>query len=412
MKYLLLIILMSCGDLVSSLGKRNLSGSIDPVDPSTPVDPPSSAFTIFAANKSGIEAIYRVTESGQISLATTLPAGTTLSSKVFFNNRFYLGLNDFNGQNGELYVLEGTNLRKVKDLHSAGSSNPKYLTVYKGSLYFSAKDASKGRELHKMTTSEVVSVVSDLQSGSVGANPTQLTVAGDRLYFAASTSSQGNELFSFNGSSTSIVKDNVSGARDTFPRFLVSKGDDLYFSGLTNGTSRSSYQSHLYKVTGTSMSLVDTTDLDIMFLHVKDDDLYANCRGSAGAELCKLNGSALNMISDINGDSTSSKPTYITEFNGKLYFSAYTKAQGFELWSYDLSSGQKSLVKDLYSGKMSSWPKALHAYGDYLYFSANDNQKGHELWRVSKSGTVELALDSFVGAGSSHPHFAKGFYHY
>ncbi len=408
-KLIVLIFLVSCGDITSSLRGRNISGGFDPIDPTG--KGPGEGFTVFSANKSGVETLYALSESGQIAEVAPLPSNTTLASKVLFNGKYYLGLDDLDGGRGELYVLNGKQIDLVRDLNTSSSSNPKYLTSYKDHLYFSANDGQRGRELWRMNKAESVSLVSDIQSGSIGSNPTQLTVAGSLLYFAASTSTQGNELYSHNGSSTSIVKDNVAGARDTYPKYLLSLGQDLYFSGLTDGTGRSNFPAHLYKVNGNSMSRIDTVNVDIKFLTSVGNRVYASCRENSGTELCELQSNNLKMISDIQSGSTSSKPSYITFFNNKLYFSAYTLSEGFELWSFDLATNQKKLVADLRSGKRSSQPHSLFAYGDYLYFSATNGSSGHELWRVSKDGSHELAKDINPGAGSSYPSFGLGFYH-
>jgi len=404
MKYLLIFMFLSCGNFLSSLhGKfqddRSIAGAGDQV-------------TFFTGNKEGKTWLYIINLKGEIRDVTEVPYNLEVSSIAYFNKNFYVGLYDIDGKNGELYKLVGSTLILVKNINTSGSSNPKYLTVYKDGLFFSASNGSNGRELWKMYSNQNIVEVKDLNGGSVGSDPSQLTVAGEILYFSASTTIHGNELFYHDGTNTLVVEDNVLAGRDTFPKFLSVLGDDLYFSGITDGQGRSNYRAHLYKVSDKILSKVDTADLDIKFLKSHNGTLYGSCReGSSGTELCHVQFNQLRMISDIFEGSSSSKPSYIEVFNYKLYFSAYTEEAGYELWSFDLSTREKALVKDLNSGTESSYPKSIYSFGDYLYFSANDGQSGHELWRVDKKGTLELAKDIFPGKGSSYPNFSKGFYH-
>ncbi len=404
MKYLIIILLCSCGGVLSSLNSgfqddRSIAGGKDEV-------------TFFSANSQGISKLYAVDIKGKIQDVTDIPSNLEISSVAYFNESFYFGLYDIEGNNGELYKLVGRNLVLVKNLNSSGSSNPKYLTVYKDGLYFSASNGETGRELWKMYANQNIVQVKDLQGGTKGSDPAQLIVSAGILYFSASTTIHGNELFYHDGTNTLVVEDNVLAGRDTFPKFLSVLGDELYFSGITDGQGRSNYRSHLYKVKENVLSKVDTTDLDIKFLKAHNGVLYGSCRDtSSGTELCDMQFNQLRVISDIFEGNPSSKPSYIEAFNNKLYFSAYTAETGYELWSFDLTTREKVLVKDINSGIESSYPKSLHSFGDYLYFSASDGQSGHELWRVDKNGSVEFTRDVFPGTGSSYPNFAKGFYH-
>ncbi len=404
MKYILIFLLLSCGEFLSSLNSkyqdnRSIAGGEDEV-------------TFFVGNKQGTSKLYALNLKGKIQEVTDIPFNLEMSSFAYFNDSFYFSLYDIDGKNGELYKLSGSTLTLVKNINITGSSNPKHLTVYKDGLYFSATNGETGRELWRMYKNQNIVQVKDLQGGTKGSDPAQLIVSDGILYFSASTTIHGNELFYHDGKNTLVVEDNVLAGRDTFPRFLTVLGDELYFSGLTDGQGRSNYRSHLYKVKKNVLSKVDTTDLDIKFLKSYDGVLYGSCRdSSSGTELCDLQFNQLRVISDIFEGSSSSKPSYIEAFNNKLYFSAYTQNSGYELWSYDLTTRQKSLVRDLNNGIESSYPKSLHSFGDYLYFSATDGESGHELWRINKSGTVELARDVFPGKGSSYPNFAQGFYH-
>ena len=49
----------------------------------------------------------------------------------------------------------------VKDIRTGGDSNPMYLTVFNGTLYFQADDGSNGTEVWKSDGSEAGTVITE-----------------------------------------------------------------------------------------------------------------------------------------------------------------------------------------------------------------------------------------------------------
>ena len=88
------------------------------------------------------------------------------------------------------------------------------------------------------------------------------------------------------------------------------------------------------------------------------------------------------MVDDINSDSISShsNPSYLIEFNDKLFFAADDGINGTELWTYDIINDTAVLISDLNPGKASSNPQYLTVFNDKLYFRASDGTNGRELW--------------------------------
>lgn len=110
---------------------------------------------------------------------------------------------------------------------------------------------------------------------------------------------------------------------------------------------------------------------------------------------------------DINpgGDSY---PFGFTNYNGKLYFNAYTNAGGDELWVTDGTTSGTKMVKDIYPGSGGSIAgQALDTglftvYNNLLYLFVNDSIHGRELW--STDGTeanTKMIKDIYPGTGSS-----------
>ena len=94
----------------------------------------------------------------------------------------------------------------------------------------------------------------------------------------------------------------------------------------------------------------------------------------------------------------------LIEFNNKLYFTASDEENGNELWVSDGTTEGTQLLIDIdpstdnYGNANSSAPESLTEFNGKLYFSADDGETGRELW-VS-DGTAEgteLLLDIVPG---------------
>ena len=76
------------------------------------------------------------------------------------------------------------------------------------------------------------------------------------------------------------------------------------------------------------------------------------------------------MLADINPGTGSSSPSYLTNVNGTLFFSANELKYGRELWKSDGTSAGTTLFKDINPGS-SSLPSYLTS--KRYFFSANDD---------------------------------------
>lgn len=106
-------------------------------------------------------------------------------------------------------------------------------------------------------------------------------------------------------------------------------------------------------------------------------------------------------------------PVALTSFNGKLHFSAYDSAHGFELYSYNGSNGQR--LTDLFAndssgaywgGNVNNFRYNFCVFKNKLFFSGNNGTKGFELFSYDGTNTPKLEADIEAGAESSYPaHF-------
>jgi len=114
-----------------------------------------------------------------------------------------------------------------------------------------------------------------------------------------------------------------------------------------------------------------------------------------------------NRVLDLYSGSSGSSPSYMTPFNGKLYFGADANdGHGRELWSYDGTTA--ILAADIRSGiGFNGWsnPQYLAVYNGKLYFSANGGDgAGTELWSFDGT-TASRVADIYPGTGNSLPSY-------
>lgn len=97
-------------------------------------------------------------------------------------------------------------------------------------------------------------------------------------------------------------------------------------------------------------------------------------------------------------------PSPVVSFQGKAYFSAYTAANGRELWASD---GQSCwLVQDIHLGNNSAlngfFANSAVVHNNELFFLADDGVNGFEVWHTDGSiGGAQLLKNISAGTASS-----------
>ena len=112
-----------------------------------------------------------------------------------------------------------------------------------------------------------------------------------------------------------------------------------------------------------------------------------------------------NLIVDLGLDTSFETPApQLTAAGGILYYVAFDKDHGTELWRTDGTRAGSRIVADVSPGASSSSPAELTAAGGLLYFTANDGEHGRELWVTdgTEAGT-RMVADLAAGPGSSSP---------
>lgn len=100
--------------------------------------------------------------------------------------------------------------------------------------------------------------------------------------------------------------------------------------------------------------------------------------------------------------------SYMTVFQDELYFSAYRRELGDELWRSD-GTTENTFSIDIVPGSESSNPTDLVATDSILFFIAETPEYGRELWKVSKMTSSVSSFNALSDAQfvSSFPNPAK-----
>lgn len=326
----------------------------------------------------------------------------------------YFSAND--GSHGaELWKSDGTATGTVlvKNIRggSAGS-DPSDLTAVGGTLFFTANDGSHGVELWRSDgTPAGTFMVRDILVGSGSAEPANLTNVNGSLYFTANDGADGKELWKTDGTiaGTVMVKSLAGGKGSVEPSYLVNFAGVLYFTA--NDTE-------FWKSNGTASGTEIVKDVR-SFVGAKavgdDGMLYFLATGTDSRELWKSNGTAAGtvLVKDDIGqlfrgyEYVILRSGELLSAGGILYFTAYTRDHGEELWRSNGTSAGTAMVKDIntgyheiavsadetLNGPNGSSPSSFTKFGNELYFVANDDTDGRQIWKTNGTteGTVRVS---------------------
>jgi ELWxxDGT repeat protein len=348
------------------------------------------------------------------------PADSLSSRFVEVNGTAFFSAND--GIHGmELWKSNGTAAGTVlvKDINVGGpyirSSYPYNLTNVNGTLFFTAKDVSHGRELWRSNgTAAGTVLVRDSALGPTTSYPSWLTNVNGTLFLSANAGPLGAELWKSNGTpaGTVMIKDINPGSGSSSPSYLTNVNGELFFQA-NDGV----HGTELWKSNGTTAGIVMVKDINPgsassspkYLVNVNGAVFFQATNAVRGAELWRSNGAAAGtgLVKDINPGSKGSNPIHLTNDNGFLLFAADDGTHGSEPWRSNGTTAGTFLIKDINPGPGSSTstfpviqsiePAIVNGIA---FFSANDGAHGFELWKSngSAAGTV-LVKSIFTDLG-------------
>lgn len=237
--------------------------------------------------------------------------------------------------------------------------------------------------------------------------PKRLLAAGEdfTLFFAANDGTHGEELWSWNGASTavSLVGDDVfPGLGSSNPTNLTDCGDFLYYTARTGTTYK--LLSYAYRTNSTINRVVCQSAYQPTWLiRHSDDMLYFAWDGqnTNGVELWRANGTSASNVCDVIEGTTNSSPSWLTSFNGRVYFAALYSAGKRTVFGFEPSTGQKWQV--LPGLSINFDPKELCICSERLVFSALSTNGIRRLW-VSNGGTNDAI--EVANRGGEYPPYA------
>ncbi len=372
----------------------------------------------------GTEAGTKLVKDVTPGPAGTFSAGTTTyASLVDSGGLLFFACPAYATPGCGLWRSDGT---EAGTFQVAGLSFISSLVNVNGTLFFVASDGTHGTELWKSDgTAAGTVLVRDIVPGASGSAPSNLVSHGGALYFRLGPD---GPIWKSDGTEAGTVL--VHSQPGSGP--LVSAGDRLFGASgaqlwATDGTEAGTI---LVRDFGVSISLSTATTLSGGLLLWVDRgvgglELWQSDGTPAGTTLVKtvepgnagatpwlsvsIPGAAVLLLSGMppplwRSDGTpagtysllepqllpnDSHPSYLTDVNGTLLFSAIDADHGRELWRSDGTPGGTVLVKDLEPGPGHSSPSQLLATRSQVFFTARTSAAGFGVYRTdgTEAGT-------------------------
>jgi ELWxxDGT repeat protein len=226
-------------------------------------------------------------------------------------------------------------------------------------FFFAGNDGVHGFELWRTDgTSSGTVMVKDINPDAGSSSPSGFTAFNGFTYFAANDGDAGVELWRTDGTAngTTMVDDLLPGKLGSGPLEFTVLGNELYFTAGIPGSTRAVWKTD----GGTTVQLSPTT----------------------GGPLLLASG--------------------LYPFNGKIYFSGRTAAEGFALWSTDGTNAGTQLIKDTNPqtgiAGLNGVGTSFAVLGGELYFGANDGN-GAGIWKTDGTGPNTVEVTHGIDAG-------------
>ena len=287
---------------------------------------------------------------------------------------------------------------------SVAQVNAVPMGVVGSDLMLSAQvDAAVGRELYKLDTQGIVSLVADL-SPTGSSNPSSEGVVDGVLYFKA-FGDAGLELYASDGTAagTQLLVDAWAGANPGAGSAPTRAGNTTVFHSVTGFGADAG--SNIYATNGTAAAttLVSTigpaADAGIIgtFAPLGTTLYFTASSAASGAELWSTDGATAQVALDhVAGPTSGLARSAPVVFGATVYF----VADDGDLYAYDPATmGAATRAVDLNtSGSDEISELVVTSLG--LYFYANDGTTGAEVYHLDATGTVTRLADAVPGTSN------------
>ncbi len=309
----------------------------------------------------------------------------------------------------------GTNLNRNNFIQYLGS-NPDGVTAVNGRLFFTADDGPDGSQLWtSFGKSSTTRMLTQIVNGTEPSNPIEGFIPGNGFtFFQADDGIHGIELWRTDGTAagTFMIKDINPGPRDSAPHYMTAFDGKLLFMAtdqehgqepwISDGTAAGTFLLKDIRPGVSNSYARGFTEVDgVMYFRAND--------GTHGVELWRTDGTTNGtfLLKDIdtqthgrNQTPNDSYPTYLTAFNGKLYFQATDAESGTQLWVSDGTATGTQLVTDVNPGHYAGLgPQDLKVFNGHLFFGASDGAGGSGLWESDGTTAGTFLLKDINPAG-------------
>jgi len=386
------------------------------INPGSASSNPNHLFTVsgvlyfFATDGSGNSKFMRLASPGAAveALATLSPqptapfAGCSEDGAVAIGTQIFFAADD--GKTGlELWTSDGTatGTHLTADIAAGVSgSDPCYLTVLGGKVYFSAQGAL-GNELWRSDGTAAGTVqVADIAPGAASSNPSGLAVFDAALYFAADDTVHGSELWTSNGTAggTTLIADLVPGPTGSYPYPIGTLNGRLLLQTYVTPTP-TSFVSQFWTTDGTGRGTTPVgtfTFPPVVCPLINGNLVFFAGQDAAGVEPWISDGTAggTHILKDINPNG-SSNPSWFENFLGATLFEVSDPQLGEELWRSDGTAAGTLLVSSIpaLDPSPSLVTSARHrlTVGGTFFIAANDPTDGTELYVLTHAAPIAAA---------------------
>ncbi len=286
-----------------------------------------------------------------------------------------------------------------------GAAAPDELIRYQAGLVFAATGPA-GRELFRTDGTTVTQI--EIAPGQPGSSPADLRVHDGRVYFTADDGSHGRELWSSDGTvaGTSMVVDLEPGPLGTGIGIGPSTDLGLFFNRAdrelwrTDGTSAGTTEIPLPKSRSASPTNlhVDAASGKLFFVQDRGSD-------DGGQEPFVTDGTVEGTIplGDLEPGSEGSDVEFEASLpNGRTLFTAYTTADGSQLWSTQGLENDAQVVQVINPDGIE---QGLYGevFGGSYFFCTDDGVNGIELWRSDGTATGTFMVTDLNPSGGADP---------
>lgn len=292
------------------------------------------------------------------------------------------------GDQNEIFQLTDTTV-------AAASSSPSRFTELNGTVFFGTLGATGGlwkTDGTSLGTEKVIPLHTIVQPS--------LHSDGELLYFSESDEFHNSSLWRSDGTAVGTFALTTTPNVDPYENY-VTLNNRLYFVAFD-----AAHGSELWQTDGTPAGTNLFADLNPGPSHGYPSDLTIGANTLYFTAI-DAQGNRVLWQSDGTPSGTEPIPTTpeifsgLTAFQGEIYFTAYDKEHGAELWKYAPNESTLRLVADINPGSESSSIYSLAVMGDRLFFAANDGVHGHELWRSDGTEAGTVLVKDIVPGGQS-----------